>query len=140
MYKVGGGGLLAQIHNNSPSQLLSTVYQDYNWQPWNFEKIPSNFWEKDDNKKMFIEWAGKQLGVKELNDWHKITSKDLLQLGCNSNISLSHLLLSVYPSHNWSFSPLNDKSPFIKKSQYLLKVALKIIFPQEGMLEIQLKK
>jgi hypothetical protein len=71
---LGGAALLQSIHN-SPSLLLSAVYPDYDWLPWKFETTPRNFWESVKNKRKYLDWLGKQLGIKEFADWYKITAK-----------------------------------------------------------------
>ena len=126
-------------HNHSPLQLLSTVYPDYNWLPWKFANSPRNMWLDDDLKRKFIEWAGKELGVKELNDWHHIATKDIIDLGglrllASTSNSLPQLLTSLYPDFPWEFS-VKSKSPFHKKSQHLMKAMLKLIFPLNDILE-----
>jgi hypothetical protein len=74
-YDVGAGGLLVHKYKNSPSFLLSKMYPDYEWLPWKFTKSPRNFKGDETNKRKFLEWAGKQLGVKELNDWYNVSAR-----------------------------------------------------------------
>ena len=71
---VGGRGLLDK-YQNSQILLLSQVYPEYEWLPWKFEYSPRNFWNNEDNKLKYLEWAGKQLGIKELNDWYKCSKE-----------------------------------------------------------------
>jgi hypothetical protein len=105
--------------------------------PWRFLQTPKNFWNNDSNKKQFIEWVGKQLGIKHYSDWYKVSVKDIKELGghtllYNYDYSLAKLLTMTYPEHNWETFDLQSKSSFYKKSQYLLKILLKTIFPKEG--------
>jgi hypothetical protein len=72
---VGGGGLLRHKYNGSHTQLLIAVYPEYEWLPWKFTQSPKNYWIDIQNKKKFLDWAGKQLGIKEPSDWHKVTPK-----------------------------------------------------------------
>jgi hypothetical protein len=74
--KVGGSSLLHK-YNDSLSLLLSTVYPEYEWLPWKFIKSPRNYWENVNNQRKYIEWAGKQLNIKQLSDWYKVTRKVL---------------------------------------------------------------
>ncbi len=55
--KLGGGGLLYSVYNNSPSLLVSTVYSEYEWLPWKFTFVPQNFWNDLKNQKLFMNWA-----------------------------------------------------------------------------------
>ena len=55
--------------------LLSKIYPNYEWLPWKFKHIPSKYWKDDKNKIKFIDWVGKQLGIKDESDWFKVTTK-----------------------------------------------------------------
>jgi hypothetical protein len=109
--------LLNAKYDRSLSLLLSVLYPEYEWLPWKFVRSPVNFWSDSHNKKKFLDWAGKQLGVKEFSDWYKVSTavanlavasylrmfKDIKKLGGKPllEIPLSRLLTSVYPEHNW---------------------------------------
>jgi hypothetical protein len=98
--------------------LLSEVYRNYEWLPWKFGKLPVNFWDDMKNQRKFLEWAGKQLKIKEMEDWYKVSvkvleifnfqveNKDLSDLGGQGllhiyNNSPSHLLATVFPEYEW---------------------------------------
>jgi hypothetical protein len=57
------------------SNFLSEVYPDIDWLPWKFEKCPHNYWNSLKNQRQFMDWAGKELKVKEMSDWYKVTYK-----------------------------------------------------------------
>jgi hypothetical protein len=103
---MGGANLIRQ-HNHSTSTLLSTVYPDYNWLPWKFDKCPNFYWNDFNNHKKFIEWAAQQLKIKEMSDWYNVTVKDLYDIGGASLITTQYkgsptlLLFKVYPDYNW---------------------------------------
>jgi hypothetical protein len=40
--------------------------------------FPPHYWEDVSNHRKFIEWATKQLNIKDLNDWYKIKVKVLM--------------------------------------------------------------
>jgi hypothetical protein len=60
---------------NSPMLLLSTVYPEYEWLPWKFVRSQNQFWNDPKNQRKFMDWAGKQLQIKEMSDWYKVTQK-----------------------------------------------------------------
>jgi hypothetical protein len=72
--ELGVSSLLTK-HNFSPSLLLSSMYPDYDWLPWQFDKCPQNYWDSIDHRRKFMEWAGKQLNVKEMEDWYRVSVK-----------------------------------------------------------------
>jgi hypothetical protein len=45
------------------------VYPEYKWLPWLFERLPPGFWRDANNLRLFLNWAGKKLGIKEMKDW-----------------------------------------------------------------------
>jgi hypothetical protein len=49
------------------------MYPEYEWLPWKFDMCPNNFWEDVKNQKRFLDWAGKELKIKEMSDWYKIS-------------------------------------------------------------------
>lgn len=99
-----------------------------------------------------MDWAGKYLKVKEMNDWYKISTKvhcqyniavkhciqDIIDLGGktllrNFNYSLIHVLSLSYPEYDWR-DDNSARNTFYKKSQAYLKTMLKTMFPQKGIL------
>jgi hypothetical protein len=66
---------LLDKYKGSPLLLLSSVYPEYGWLPWKFASLPRKFWGDVKNQRKFIDWAAKELNVKEINDWYKITAK-----------------------------------------------------------------
>jgi hypothetical protein len=55
--------------------MLSTVYPEYKWLPWKFVKTKNNFTKEQSNHKELVDDLGKQLNIKELSDWYKITNE-----------------------------------------------------------------
>jgi hypothetical protein len=70
-----GGGSLLQKYNRSVQLLLSEVYPDYNWLPWKFAKSADNIWDDKKIQRKFLDWAAKELNVKEMSDWYRVTNK-----------------------------------------------------------------
>ena len=57
----------------SQLELLTEAYPDYDWLPWQFEKCPDNYWNNSTHVKKYMDWAGKQLNVKEMRDWYNVS-------------------------------------------------------------------
>jgi hypothetical protein len=51
------------------------VYPNYDWVPWKFNRLSSEIWDDKKNHRKFLEWAGKQLKIKEMSDWYNVTHK-----------------------------------------------------------------
>jgi hypothetical protein len=63
------------VYNNSLSLLLKAVYSEYEWLPWKFAHTPHNYWDNQNNQRLFLNWAEKELNIKEKDDWYKILLK-----------------------------------------------------------------
>jgi hypothetical protein len=74
LQRVGGTSLLHK-YNDSPFLLLSTVYNEQVWFPWQFERCSQGFWQKTENHRKFLDWASKELKIKELSDWYTVTAQ-----------------------------------------------------------------
>ena len=61
--------------------MLSTVYPNYKWIPWRFQRPPKNF--KDDPELMMHMLAEVEMELKIVNpeDWYRISGKQLEDLG-----------------------------------------------------------
>ena len=68
-----GGATL--VMSASVYKLVSSVYPEYEWLPWRFHKTPANYWTDVKNQRKFMDWAGKELGIKDMSDWYKVTTR-----------------------------------------------------------------
>ena len=111
-----GGKSVLYTTSDSLSKLLANVYPEYEWLPWRFSKCPQNYWGDVNNQKKFVNWAGKELKIKELSDWYKVTNqveiqlekkksliyKELSSLGGKALIPLfGNMLSNAYPEYEW---------------------------------------
>jgi hypothetical protein len=73
---IGGHHLLLKKYDGLISYLLSSIYPEYEWLPWKFAVVsPRNYWEDIRNRRKFTDWAAKELNVKKMSDWYKVTTK-----------------------------------------------------------------
>ena len=56
-------------------EYLRSKYPDHDWLPWKFGNVPHHFWADLKNQRKFMDWAGKELNIKEMSDWYKIMYK-----------------------------------------------------------------
>lgn len=70
-----GCGLLDKF-GNSYSEILKTVFPNYEFLPWMFSTVPNGFWQKDDNIRWYLQWLLQKLGHTD-TDYHKLSSKDI---------------------------------------------------------------
>ena len=139
---LGGSYLLARKYKGSPLLLLSSIYPNYNWLPWRFNKVPSGYWNEVKEHRKFLDWVGEQMGLRNKSDWYNVTEKDIVRYGGSSllskyQFSLLNILSEVYSDFKWDPSAArSSKSALSKKSQYILKTMLNTMFPQQGAYHI----
>jgi hypothetical protein len=51
------------------------MYPEKEWLPWKFVSCPLEYWNDVNNQTKFVEWAAKQLKIKEMSDWYNVTLK-----------------------------------------------------------------
>ena len=47
---------------------LMRVYPEHPWKPWHFDITVKNFWESEDNVRLFLDWLTEQFKIKSLED------------------------------------------------------------------------
>jgi hypothetical protein len=77
---VGGSGLFHKF-NKSPSALLSSVFPNYEWSPLKFNKFPHK-WGSTTYQRLMLNNIAKQLNIKEVSDWYKVSPEVILLICC----------------------------------------------------------
>jgi hypothetical protein len=57
------------------------VYPEYQWLPWKFISTPRNYWTKLHNQRAFFKWLEKEMQIKSVDDWSKVTVRDIQKKG-----------------------------------------------------------
>ncbi len=70
-----GGGHLFGFNNYSLPQVLSIVYPDYNWLLTKFRSSTKSLIHNSESWKEFMEYFAKELNVREMKDWYKVTAE-----------------------------------------------------------------
>jgi hypothetical protein len=109
-----GPNLLNQ-YNRSIRKLLIGIYPNYDWKAWRFHAVPKGFWKEPQNVRECIEWLGRQLNVKQLDDWYNIKTQDLETAGGAGLLkkfgySISSILQICYPGTPFIF-PFETREP-----------------------------
>ena len=72
MHDLGGKNLFRKERNLV--NVLSSVFPEYDWLPWKFDSCPSIYWTDVNNQRKFIESVAKELKIKDISDWYKVSS------------------------------------------------------------------
>mmetsp|Transcript_3386 Transcript_3386/g.4649 ORF Transcript_3386/g.4649 Transcript_3386/m.4649 type:complete len:383 (+) Transcript_3386:107-1255(+) len=131
----GGSGLL-RIFNNSTYRALKEAYPEHNWVPWKFSTLPQQ-WTSDVNDSALITFISEKLHVSTLQDWYRVSDKQLRQLKVwyivKKKGGLEAILKNLYPHVKWEASKF--KSAGKKSAQRWLLLTLQKIFAQEEVFE-----
>jgi hypothetical protein len=112
----GGSGLLHHIYSNSLLKALEDVYQYHSWLPWKFsERVRAGYWNELHHQRKFLNWLGLQLDFDHMDDWYKVTQKQIINNGGSGllfkyNDSPSKLITSVFHDYPW------DESRFTRRN------------------------
>jgi hypothetical protein len=97
---------IGDYHNNSLPYALEALYPEHKWDIFRFASLPKGFWTIEDNQREFLTRIGRELGVKELDDWYKVPRKEAQQRATfifdYYKGSLFQALQKLYPHHNWN--------------------------------------
>jgi hypothetical protein len=61
-----------RLYNDSPYQLLSSVYPEYTWSQWRFSRLPKGFNFTSNYRKEVVEVIKKELDIKNTDDWNQV--------------------------------------------------------------------
>ena len=107
--RYGGSGLLSR-YGNSPSKVLLSLYPNHNWMMWKFERVPSGFWDSAKNKKLFLDWLSKELKLKQLDDWYRISVQEIRRMAPATPFrkygGMTSVITNAYPSHPLEFGKI----------------------------------
>jgi len=107
---------------------------------------PLRFWNKLTNQKTFMDNLGKELNIRFMEDWYKVSLQTVIEHGGGTllnkyNRSLTKALAKIYPSYLWesyNFYHPHQRSHHIKgqvsKGQYALVQSVQQLFPNKSIL------
>lgn len=103
----GAGHVMGMYHNNSPSQMLMSVYPEYQWLEWCFGRVPHSFWGSIENRRQYMDWIAQSLSIHHYEEWYHLTQREVIENGGFIiahklyNNSTSEMIQSLYPEYNW---------------------------------------
>jgi hypothetical protein len=132
----GGAGILSK-HNNSPSEMVMSVYNQHQWElsKFLFKKGNSDdHCDTSENRILMIKYLAKQLHIIDLEDWYRVSLAQINQFQKHMPVfgthSLERLLVETYPEHCWHLTKFQFKAE--KAAQRWLKVIVGRLFPHSG--------
>ena len=132
---VKNGGKKIVMEYNSLYYALKDAFPDY---PWVYSKFSKESWNEE--RKSFqepeqtklIKWMGKELLITSLEDWYRVSRKQIYNLVPSHLMEFSQLkqyLKNAYPEHSWDDQKFQRMWNSTNSSQRHLLVTVKKLFP-----------
>ena len=98
-------------HNRKVKAMPSERHADDRvWQSkaiWLDGKVPTNYWERPTNRRLYVRWLGHTLGFQSMEDWYRVTTDDFKRnhgggvLGRYWNDSAIVAVKECFPDYDW---------------------------------------
>jgi hypothetical protein len=76
-----GGKSILEHYNDSIFHALRSIYPEFQWQGWKFDKVKTHFWEETKNIDEFITWFSNQIGITKIDDWYNVSFDQIQKYG-----------------------------------------------------------
>lgn len=112
-----GGSSLLKFYNGSFIKCLTTLYPEYSWKLWKFEKVPQEFWQDIQNRRLFFEDLAKKLNITSWENWYDVSSQTIRENGGSGLIEAfgAQAVVSSFPEYDWQlwkFNRVNQGTSF----------------------------
>ncbi len=106
IYNNKGRDLINKYYHGSHIKFLQTIFPEYEWLEWKFNRVPNGFWRNIENHKKYANYLGQILKYTKMEDWYNIIGDDISN---NNGCGLSHyyddspikFLRAVFPEYTW---------------------------------------
>lgn len=100
------GAYLWDSFGRSLLALLKDYRPHHNWLEWKFSQVSARFWAERTNRHRYLDWLGRQLGFRRIEDWYQIKERDFTQwygwgLLAHFGNSPSAILKDYRPDYEW---------------------------------------
>jgi hypothetical protein len=101
-----GSSVLLHRWGGSAVRAVMDAFPDHDWKEWRFVSCPRRFWRDRKNHRRYMEWLGEQVGVRELDDWYRITNEDFRRAKGGAFLhyygsTISAAVMECFPEHRW---------------------------------------
>jgi hypothetical protein len=97
---------LTNYYRGSLHRALRELYPRHKWDPLRFGRMPKDFWKDEEHQFQSLKKIEEELGIKELDDWYKISANQFRSKNCSLlyqyNGSILAILKKFYPNHEWN--------------------------------------
>eukprot|EP01114_Cavostelium_apophysatum_P019714 TRINITY_DN6425_c1_g1_i1.p1 TRINITY_DN6425_c1_g1~~TRINITY_DN6425_c1_g1_i1.p1 ORF type:complete len:331 (-),score=44.33 TRINITY_DN6425_c1_g1_i1:81-1073(-) len=103
-----GGMRILRRHNSSRTEALTSIYPEFDWRIYKFDRVPDNYWEILANRRQFFDDLFKDLKLESCQDWYGVKCSEVYKRGGGGmffeyyRASLAKALPALYPEHRWN--------------------------------------
>lgn len=91
---------LIKYAEESPMNLVSIHFPEYDWKPWLFKHRPRKFWLKKDSLERYYAWLKEKLNIQTTEDWYKVGCDEVKKY-CGHGFDHHKNLQLFYPNYEW---------------------------------------
>lgn len=105
-----GGAQFLRKHSGNPSKLVQSSFPEHLWHIWKFRR--SQFGVDICEKVDYVKGLGKELSIKHLDDWYRVSWKQITERVSVSFLEknpLEEALPLAYPGHVWDIGRLESR-------------------------------
>lgn len=132
---LGVSSLLALNYRFSPSNMLKSVYPEYDWLPWKFTRIPSTLGRDPEVMRKALAYIERERNILRWEDWYQVSSTVLNGLGLAALFAqvggLFQALKTYRPEFPWEEGQFLGAQHLGKPSS---EASLKKIWPEKELL------
>src|SRR4051812_31028060 len=103
--RVVRGHCTFQQHQRTLSVALQKLNSQHKSNPLRFSTVPRGYWKLKDNQRNHLDKIGRELGVKEMDDWYSVSREEVNRrvtfIKTYHKGSLFDALQKLYPQHKW---------------------------------------
>ena len=102
-----GGALLAMVYRDSPLEAMRDFMPHRRWLPWLFGRTPQRYWAKKVNRRAYMRWLERELGIEHPDRWYDVTKQDFVEhaghglLANYFNHSVAAAVMEYLPRRRW---------------------------------------
>jgi hypothetical protein len=75
----GGYTILRHYYDDCLTKALIGIYPEI--PDWRFGQVLSGFWYDTKNHQKFLDWLAAELNIRDMDDWYKVTTLDVIRRG-----------------------------------------------------------
>eukprot|EP01127_Copromyxa_protea_P022880 TRINITY_DN842_c0_g1_i1.p1 TRINITY_DN842_c0_g1~~TRINITY_DN842_c0_g1_i1.p1 ORF type:complete len:410 (+),score=60.80 TRINITY_DN842_c0_g1_i1:172-1230(+) len=118
----------------SRDRVLELLYPEENWVKGKFCFSSNDTWKNPEHVRDFLKTIEPRLGIREMDDWYRVSKKQILEAGAVRVLSafgsIYSLLKFAYPNFPWNEDELSKRKK--KSTQWYLKVSMQSLLEERG--------